>query len=189
MKYYKKIVGKKCYLSPINIEDAGKYTEWLNDLEISRTLQITHQILNEEIEKEILQKLSKDNLFAIVDLGNDELIGSCGFVGLDQLNRNAEFGIFIGNKEFWGKGYGTEATNLTLDFGFNILNLNNIMLKVYSYNNRATRCYEKCGFKEIGRRREARIIGGKAHDEIYMDILASEFKHSVIKKYFNLNYS
>ena len=184
MKYYKKIVGKKCYLSPVNIEDAPKYTEWLNDLEISSTLQITHQILSEEIEKEILIKLSKENLFAIVDIKNDELIGGCGFVNVDQLNRNAEFGIFIGNKDYWGKGYGTEATNLTLDFGFNILNLNNIMLKVYSYNRRAAKCYEKCGFKEIGRRRKSRIIGGKMHDEIYMDILAEEFKNSVIKRYF-----
>jgi RimJ/RimL family protein N-acetyltransferase len=184
MKYYKKIVGDKCYLSPVNIQDADKYTEWLNDLEISSTLQITHQILNEEIEKEILTKLSKENLFAIVDVKTDELIGGCGFVSVDQLNRNAEFGVFVGNKDYWGKGYGTEATNLTLVFGFNVLNLNNIMLKVYSYNDRAVKCYEKCGFKEIGRRRKSRIISGKEYDEMYMDILASEFKNSVIKKYF-----
>jgi RimJ/RimL family protein N-acetyltransferase len=184
MKYFKKIVGKKCYLSPANIEDADKYTEWLNDLEISATLQITHQILSEEIEKEILKKLSKENLFAIVDIKNDELIGGCGFINVDHLNRIAEFGIFIGNKGYLGKGYGTEATNLTLDFGFNILNLNNIMLNVYSYNDRAVKCYEKCGFKEIGRRRKSRIICGKPYDVIYMDILAEEFKNSVIKRYF-----
>jgi RimJ/RimL family protein N-acetyltransferase len=184
MRYYKKIVGERCYLSPVNIEDAPKYTEWLNDLEISSTLQITHQVLSEEIEKEILQKLSKENLLAIVDIKNDELIGSCGFINIDHLNRIAEFGIFIGNKKYLGKGYGTEATNLTLDFGFNLLNLNNIMLTVYSYNTRAMECYEKCGFKVIGRRRDARVIGGKPYDVIYMDILAEEFKNSVIKKYF-----
>ena len=185
MKYYKKIVGEKCYLSPINIDDAGKYVEWLADIEVSRFLQITHQILTENIEKEILRKLSNECILAIVDKETDELIGSCGFIEIDNLNKKAEFGIFIGNKDFWGKGYGKEATNLTLDFGFNILNLNNIMLKVYSYNNSAIKCYEKCGFTIIGRRRASRIINGKQYDEIYMDMIASEFKTSVFSKYFD----
>ncbi len=185
MKYLKKIVGRKCYLSPINIDDADKYAEWLADIEVSRFLQITHQILTVPMEREILSKLSNDNILAIVDLKSDELIGSCGFVELDLLNKKAEYGIFIGNKGYWGKGYGKEATTLALDFGFNILNLNNIMLKVYSYNKGAIKCYEKCGFKLIGRRRSTRIINKTAYDEIYMDILASEFKTSIYSKYFD----
>jgi RimJ/RimL family protein N-acetyltransferase len=69
-----------------------------------------------------------------------------------------------------------------LDYGFNVLNLNNIILKVYSFNIRAIKSYEKVGFKLIGLRRQARIFGNKKYDEIFMDILAEEFESKYIKK-------
>lgn len=62
-----------------------------------------------------------------------------------------------------------------LDYGFNLLNLNNIMIRTYSFNKRAIACYKKAGFKEVGRRRQARIIGKEKYDMVYMDILAEEF--------------
>ena len=62
---------------------------------------------------------------------------------MDYINRVGEVGIFIGNKNYWNGGYGYEALSLLLDFGFNILNLNNINLRVYSYNNHAINCYKK----------------------------------------------
>jgi len=177
MDYYKKIVGSRCYLSPIRIEDAAKYAEWLNDLEIGQYLEIFHQQLNLEKEKTILKNMIEkgDQIFAIVGLDKDKLIGNCSLFDLDQLNRKAELGIFIGAKDYWDNGYGSEATRLVLDYGFNILNLRNIMLKVYEYNKRALSCYQKIGFREIGRRRKAKLISGKAWDIIYMDILAEEF--------------
>jgi len=92
-------------------------------------------------------------------------------------------GIAIGEKAYWNKGYGQDATKLLLDYGFNLLNLNNIMLGVFSFNERAVNCYRKVGFKEIGRRRQARIIGGKKFDVILMDILAEEFESVYVKKF------
>ena len=185
MKYYKKLVGKKCYLSPINVEDAEKYTEWLNDFEVTINLGLATEIVTLENEKEILAKMAKEkeNVFGIIDLKTDSLIGNCGLHGISHIHRTATFGIFIGNKKYWSKGYGTEAAKLTLDYGFNILNLNNIMLGVYEYNKRAIKCYEKCGFKIIGRRRESRILGGKKYDSITMDILAEEFESVYVKKF------
>ena len=82
----------------------------------------------------------------------------------------------IGNKEFWSRGYGTEALGLLLDFAFAILNLNNVLLEVHAFNTRAIRCYEKVGFKVVGRRRESRLVAGKHYDRIIMDILAREFQ-------------
>ena len=105
-----------------------------------------------------------------------------GFPRIDNTNKVGEIGIFIGNKKYWGKGYGTEAMELILDFGFNILNLYNITLKVYSYNKPAIRCYEKAGFKEAGRIRGAKQVGSERYDEVYMDILASEYNSIYIKK-------
>lgn len=64
---------------------------------------------------------------------------------------------------------------LLLDYGFNILNLNNIYLRPYAFNARAIRCYEACGFQVAGRLREAKIINGQKYDEVWLDILASEF--------------
>lgn len=183
-RYFKKFIGEKCYLSPINIEDAEKYTRWLNDLEISINLGNARMLITQEREKEILQRLAKEGYtFAIIDLKKDELLGNCGLSDVDMVFRRGGFGIFIGNKEYWNKGYGQEATNLLLDFAFNILNLNNIMLGAYSFNKAAISCYEKIGFKEIGRRRKAVIVGGQEFDEILMDILAEEF-HGQIPNHF-----
>ena len=183
MKYYKQLVGKKVYLSPPNLSDASKYCEWINDLEVSKNLN-TEWSVNEEQEKILLQDLLKGNnkIFGIIEIENDQLIGSVGFNEIDYINRGAQFGIFIGDKTFWNKGYGTEATRLVLDFGFNILNLHNIYLFVYAYNKHAIRCYEKTGFKMIGKRREARLIAGKRYDLIYMDILRDEFQSIYVEQ-------
>ena len=70
---------------------------------------------------------------------------------------------------------------LILDFGFNYLNLNNIDLALMEFNERALKCYKKCGFKEIGRRRKCKFINGKYYDSILMDILSEEFKDTYIK--------
>ena len=173
--YFKKLVGKKCYLSPMNVNDAEIYTEWLNDLEITSNLDGYNWVINVETEKEFLTKLSKEHNYSIIDRETDELIGSCGFSVLDHLNQTAEAGIFIGNKNYWNKGYGTESFQLLLDYGFKSLNLHNVMLRVYPFNERAIRSYDKLGFKIIGKRRNALKRGDKTYDIIFMDILREEF--------------
>ena len=173
--YFKKLTGKKSYLSPMNSNDAEIYAEWLNDLEITENLTMYTSIINVEAEREFLTKLSKEHNYSIIDIETNELIGSCGFIALDHLNQTAEAGIFIGNKNYWNKGYGTESFQLLLDYGFKALNLHNVMLMVYSFNERAIRIYKKLGFKIIGKRREALRRGNTTYDIIYMDILRKEF--------------
>ena len=173
--YFKKMVGKKCYLSPMDVNDAEIYTEWLNDLEVIENLSIYNSIINVGTEKEILEKLSKEHNYSIIENETNELIGSCGFMELDHLNQTAEAGIFIGNKKYWNKGFGTEAFQLLLDYGFKALNLNNIILRVYSFNERAIKSYEKIGFKVIGKRRGALNRGNKLYDIILMDLINKEF--------------
>lgn len=176
MKYFKKIEGKKVYLSPVNMEDAEKYAEWINDMEVTVNLTLSSHVISTIMEKELLLKLSSSgNSFAIIARENDKLIGNCGFLNVDSVNRKAEVGIFIGDKNYWNKGYGTEALSLLLDFGFNVRNLNNIYLTVKDFNSRAIKCYEKLGFKLIGRRREASIFGDRRYDDILMDMLPSDF--------------
>lgn len=180
-KYYKKLIGKQVYLSPLNIEDAPLYTEWLNDIGTAIYLEILPQIINLDKEKSILNEfVHKDfHNLSIITLENDQLIGTCGFIHKDHLNQVGEVGIFL-CKEYWGKGYGQEALSLLLDFGFNVLNLYNIHLRCYSFNQRALQCYKNVGFKEIGRHRQAKVFGDKRYDIILMDILRSEFQSPVI---------
>ena len=182
MKYFKKLVGERIYLSPRSLEDVEKYTEWMNDFDITDYTGRSHQIMTLEAEKKYIEeKIDAEATFAIVDNNEDKLIGTIGLEDINHFRRTAELGIFIGDKDYREKGYGTEAIRLILDYGFNYLNLNNIKLDLMEFNERALACYKKCGFKEYGRRRKCRFINGKYYDVIEMDILSEEFKGSYIK--------
>jgi RimJ/RimL family protein N-acetyltransferase len=173
--YFKKMAGKKCYLSPMDANDAEKFAEWLNDLEVTVNLTLYHSVINTANEKALLEALSKEHNYSIIDNKTNALIGNCGYVDLNHLHQTAEAGIFIGNKNYWGQGYGTEALTLLLNYGFKALNLHNVVLRTYSFNERAIRAYQKVGFKIIGKRREALLRGKERHDIIILDILDNEF--------------
>jgi RimJ/RimL family protein N-acetyltransferase len=173
--YIKKLIGTNCYLSPIDPGDAEQFTIWLNDMEITTNLPLYDAVISAGQERTFLEQLSKEHHYSIIDREKDVLLGNCGFTNLDTLNQNAEAGICIGNKAYWNKGYGTEALSLLADYGFKALNLHAILIKVYSYNQRAQRCYEKVGFKPIGIRREALYRNLTRHDIVYMDLLVSDF--------------
>jgi RimJ/RimL family protein N-acetyltransferase len=152
MKYFRKLIGEKCYLSPISLDDLEKYTEWVNDLEIGQFVLFASQVFDMDKERETLINLmKKDLIFAIVEKDTNKAIGNCGLHMIDEVHRRATFGIFIGEKTYWNQNIGTEATALILDYGFNIMNLNNITLDVVAFNKRAIRSYEKVGFKYVGK--------------------------------------
>jgi len=111
----------------------------------------------------------------MVLLDGDILIGHIDLHDVDHHSRHAFLGICIGDGEHRGKGYGTEAIRLVLDYGFNTVNLHNIMLSVHADNYAGIACYKKVGFKEAGRRREWLFKNGKYIDVVYMDILEREF--------------
>ena len=140
------------------------------------------QTMNVRKEKEYMENNYKnDSSFAIVTINEDKLIGTVSLEKVDNINRTATLGIFIGDKEYRSKGYGTEAIRLILDYGFNYLNLNNIQLEVLEFNERAIKSYKKCGFKEYGRRRKCKFLNGQYYDKIYMEVLAENFNESYIK--------
>lgn len=190
MKYFRKLVGDKCYLSPISLDDTERYTEWVNDMELGQFMLFAPKVMDMESEKQALQQLMKnDHVFAIVEKDTNKMIGNCGLHNHDNVHRHAELGIFIGEKTFWNQGIGSEACSLLLDYAFNILNLHCISLFTYSYNKRAIRCYEKIGFKKTGVRREYIYMAGKYHDMVLFDILASEFTSPYVQKVFEYSTS
>ncbi|MGN1330266.1 MAG: GNAT family N-acetyltransferase [Clostridia bacterium] len=182
MKYFKKLLGDRIYLSPRSIEDVEKFTEWMNDFWVTDYTGRSSVVMSLEGERKYLQENSNpEATFSIVTLEEDKLIGTISLEKIDHLNRTATLGIFIGDKDYLSKGYGTEAIRLILDYGFNYMNLHSIKLNLMSFNERALKCYKKCGFKENGRIRENRFINGKYYDTIAMDILENEFTESYIR--------
>ena len=182
MKYFKKLIGERIYLSPRNSEDVEQFTEWLNDFEITDYLGRSGMLTSLESEREYLESNTNSCAsFVIVTLENDKMIGTVSLERIDNINRTATLGIFIGDKEYRNDGYGTEAIKMVLDYGFNYMNLQNINLNLMSFNERALKCYKKCGFKEYGRRRKCKFVNGKYYDSICMDIIAEEFNETYIR--------
>ena len=176
MKYYKKIIGKRIYLSPINGDDVEIYIRWMNETVAQSFGQFPLVVSSKNDLKWLFEPPIDMQRYAIVLLDGDVMIGSISIHNIDHLNRNAFLGIFIGEEEHRSKGYGAEAIRLILAYGFNTLNLHNIMLSVNEDNMEGITCYKKVGFKEVGRRREWVFKNGKYIDRIYMDILAREFE-------------
>ena len=175
MKYFPKIGGERIYLSPISLEDAERYAAWLNDFSVTRFLTLASAQVTLQGEREALVNLSKEQTYAIVERGKDELLGNCGLFAIDAVHRSAEVGIFIGDEARRGKGYGTEALRLLCDYGFNVLNLRSIRLRTYAFNERALASYRKAGFKDAGRLRKAHYYAEEYHDVLLMDLLAEDF--------------
>jgi RimJ/RimL family protein N-acetyltransferase len=114
--------------------------------------------------------------FAIHTLSDDRFIGTVGIDGIDWAAGNCWVGIGIGERDYWGKGYGSDAMDLILRFAFASLNLKRMSLDVFEYNRRAYLSYCKCGFKEEGRLRQWMKRGGERFDLIYMGILREEWE-------------
>ncbi len=190
--FYKKLVGQKVYLSPIDSQHYEKYTEWLNSGTVAIGLGVFHQIIGEETEKKTLGEMiqsKNQKQFAIVTLENDELLGNCGIFSINNVNRSATVGLFIGDSSSRGVGFGTDAMALLLDFAFNYLNLHTINLQLFAFNKLAYTMYKKVGFKEVGRMREKAYLKGKYYDEIIMDITEEDFKRSEFNNHIRLDAS
>lgn len=182
MKYYKKLVGDRIYLSPRSTEDYEIFAEWLNDFQVADYTSWSGKMTSNEAEKEYLESNNNpEAVFSIIDLNTDKMIGTVGIEQIDHLHRRGSLGVFIGDANYRNNGYGTEAIRMVLEYGFKYLNLNNIDLDVLSFNTRAIKCYEKCGFKMTGTRRQAQFVNGKYYDIYSMDILAEEFEGDYIR--------
>ena len=144
----------------------------MNDVEVVGNLGNYHRMFSLSNEKSALEELAKDGQnYAIILNDGNLLIGNVSLMEVNNIYRTATVGIFIGEAEHRGKGFGTEAMRLIVEYGFRTLNLHNIMLTVHSDNMRAIASYKKVGFTEFGRQREARYVDGRYLDTVYMEVL------------------
>jgi len=172
------IVGEKVALGPLRRELLPLYQRWLNDFEVTRTTGRGGQPVTFEAEQAWYEQIGRtdaDVVFTVYERATMRPIGNTGLHQIDHRHRTAEFGIVIGERDCWSKGYGTEVTRLLLRYGFQALDLHNIVLRVHSDNEGGIRAYTRAGFKLVGRRRQAHRRDGRAYDVIYMDCLATEF--------------
>ncbi len=186
MKSFKKLIGDRIFLAPKGTteEEIEKFTEWMNDFQVTDYIGRTSQIVTYDGEKQYLENAAKnDNTinFNIVETATDKLIGTVGLEHFNWIERSAVLGIFIGEKDFRSNGYGTEAIKMILEYGFKYLNLHSIRLDLLSINERAHKCYLKCGFKDTGASREQIFLNGKYYDKLHMDILENEFAGDYIR--------
>jgi RimJ/RimL family protein N-acetyltransferase len=160
-------------------ENVAAFQRWYADPDVARLARYQDSPMrSDEIDRFFqLRALGHESLtMAIHDRGSNRLIGSCAFSQVDGENGSAMYHITIGEKDVWGRGYGTEATRLILDHAFGTLGLHRIALTVFEFNERAIRAYRSCGFVVEGRARESIWRDGRWWDELAMSVLASEWR-------------
>jgi diamine N-acetyltransferase len=170
------VEGERVALGPLRLDLVPTYQRWENDLEVANGNGRVMPFTLEAERDRVAGRSSKPHCldFTVYDRADQTPIGWSTLAGIDHRNGTAEFGIHLGERR--GQGFGTEATLLTLDWGFTMLGLHNIMLATAAWNQRAIRVYTKVGFREVGRRRSAGVTMGRRYDAVFMDLLASEFR-------------
>ncbi|CAN5672716.1 MAG: GNAT family N-acetyltransferase [Rubrobacteraceae bacterium] len=176
------LLGEKVALRPIFRDDLPRFLSFFNDIEVElagggdpptpKTLKEVEKFFDVDADK---PDPSKTN-FAIEADG--KLVGFCGLFEIDETSRTCELGIFIGDKEFWGHGYGRDAVRLLLDYAFRLRNFRRMWLEVHSENERGIRAYKSCGFIEEGRLREHTWLDGRYVDMVLMGVLRDEWRRS-----------
>lgn len=152
--------------------------KWANDWAISRPRGMVERPYSLDAVRQWNENGRTNQhqaVFIIYERASNRPIGETGLTSIDWFHRTAEFGVLIGETECWGRGYGAEATLAMLAYGFSSLNLHALWLRVSSSNPRGIRAYQRAGFQEAGRLREAQVIAGERCDVVYMECLAREF--------------
>lgn len=174
--------GKRVTLRSIRKSDLNNFLKWFNDPEIVQTMYkffpISETREEKWIKKVILSSGEKDAIFVIEIRRKGRLfaIGSCGINRINWKDRNAEIGIAIGEKDCQGKGYGTEALSLLLEYSFKQLNLHRIWAAIFEFNNKKIPLFEKIGFKKEGCLRSAIFKNGVYWDINILGLLENEWQ-------------
>jgi len=172
------LIGKRVYLRAIEKEDLIHVRKWSNDPEIRRLTGEVTSMSQVDADK-FLERAYSDNTrewFVIVIKENDRVIGEAGLLRMFHAWRTTDISIIIGEKDVWGKGYGTEAILLLIDYAFRRLNFHRVAIGVVGFNEKAIRFWEKIGFKKEGIQRDGYSYNHKYYDFVMMSILEDEFR-------------
>jgi RimJ/RimL family protein N-acetyltransferase len=178
--------GANVQLTALTSNDLPRIANWYQHTDFLRLLDArpaypqTEAVLAQWLEER--HKATDAFMFGVRLLENDELLGWVELDGILWTHQVSGIGIGIGNQTYWGKGYGSEAMQLALQFAFNELNLHRLQLTVFSYNDRAIALYEKLGFQREGVYREFLQRDGERHDMYLYGLLHREWQEHQFKK-------
>jgi diamine N-acetyltransferase len=179
------IAGDSVALGPLRRDLVVTYQRWFNDFGTLRTLNVTPRTITHEQEAAWYDRQARreDSAhFTVYERATLLPIGTTTLASIDHRNGTANFAAIIGEAEYRGKGYGTEAIKLTLDWAFTTLGLRNTIVRIVEFNGPSRRAHEKAGFREFGRRRQCRSAGGRKWDEIHMECLSTEFESPMLAR-------
>jgi len=168
-----KISGGKTILRLLRKSDLKKSLTWLKDPSVNMYLSHNFRDYTEEQELkwfDFIQSSTNDIVFAIEDKKNNSYIGNCALHKIQWDHKDCELGIFIGEKEYWNKGYGSDAIENISKFAFHKLGLETIKLDVYSYNHRAIKVYQNCGFHLTKTEKKNHFYNGRHWDTFLMEL-------------------
>ncbi len=173
------LVGRRLYLRPLQETDLNEgYLGWLNDSEVTRYLAFGRFPVTDSANREYLRRFfgsTADILLAIVDIESDQHIGNVTLNRIDWIDRTADTGIMIGRKDFWGRGYATEAWTLLIRYAFERLGLHKIIAGSTAEHTGSLSALKKLGFQREGILRGEIFLDGKYHDVIRMGLFVEEF--------------
>lgn len=162
-------------IGPLLPEDMGPLFLWLNDVDAAR-LDLAYRPTDWMAFKAWLDELARTQaqlLFAIRKVFEPQIVGFVVFKNIQLVHRSADIGVRIGAEPERGKGYGTRALQLAVNYAFNHLNLHRLSLTVFAHNARAITAYRRAGFREEGRLKDAAFIDGEWVDVIPMALVDS----------------
>ena len=164
-----RINGDRIYLRKVELSDVDQeYVDWLNDPDINQFLETRYEIQTNDLIKEYVTNVlnsKSEHLFAICD-NSKRHIGNIKLGPINFIHKFAEISLFIGNKNVWGTGIGTEAINILCDYGFSIMELHKITAGCYSNNLGSIKAFKKCGFSEEGIWKDHYLYRGSYVDRV-----------------------
>ena len=149
-----------------------KYVRWMNDENVVQFLESRWQTYTIEDLRDYVRNIVRnpnDFLFGIFLENDGNHIGNIKIGNVNKIHRFGSLGLIIGERDAWGKGYGTEAIRHATSYAFNNLNLNKLIAGIYLNNIGSTRAFKKAGFREIGVLKNHRFCNGSYVDEILLE--------------------
>ena len=179
------VVGEKVALGPLRPDLAAVYARWMNQPEVRRGLDQLGIATPQSQQKWVEENLERGAQgapdvveFTVYDRSDSTPVGTAGLLSIAHAHGCAEFAIALGERR--GRGLGTEATRLVLDFAFHVLRLRNVLLETLEWNVAGLTAYERAGFRRIGVRRGARLSRGRPTNVVLMDAVPEDFGASVL---------
>ncbi len=172
------LTGFRFSLIPFKEEHISeRYIGWLNDAEVNRFLEV--QFVHQTYETVLAYVSSfygdtEKYMWGVYPNATDDLIGTATLAGINRNHGQGVIGLMIGEKEYWGKGYGTEIIKLVVDYAFKRLSLHKVTAGAVAINQASIKAFQKAGFEIEGRGKSHFSLGGEYYDVLYLGVIRDE---------------